>query len=308
MTFKKLIPAAWIILASLLFATDSTVRHQGVGHLDVSAVGMIEHAVALLFVLPFLIFNRKKGVMPLSKKDWLLFLALGVGGSAFGGTVFGLAIQRIGPSLSSLFTMFQPLFVLFFAYYFLRERYSSFFIPCALWVVANSILISLSGSDLEQTVEDPAFLSGAFLALGATAIWGGSTVVGKALCSRYAASTIVFWRFVFALSFLTGVVLVQAPVQNWAPYFESDQIRTILFLGIVAQALAYYFYYLGLRKMQASVATFIELLYPLAGVLIATTVSGQGFGFLQTFGAVNLLIALGLLLAMEYPKAVRTDP
>ncbi len=308
MNFKKLIPAVWIVLASLLFATDSTVRYQGVGHLNVSVVGMLEHAIALFAVIPLLVFYRKKGVLAHSSKDWFLFLILGVGGSALAGTIFGFSIQYLGPSLASLFTMFQPLFVLFFAYYFLGERYSSFFIPCALWVVANSILISLSGNDLDQTFDDPLFFKGTLFALLATAIWGGSTVIGKALCARYASSTIVFWRFIFALTFLIAVVWVQAPVESWSPYFETQQIRLILFLGTVSQAAAYFFYYLGLRKMQASMATFIELLYPLAGVLIATKATGHGFGFLQTFGAVNLLIALGLLLSIEYPKAVRTDP
>jgi probable blue pigment (indigoidine) exporter len=242
-----------------------------------------------------------------SRVDMLLFLAIGLGGSALGNTFFTVAVEKIGGAGATLFTMLQPVFVLFFAWYFLKERFSSFFGPCAVWVVLNMILLSYSQtarSDLPLMDANPEALSGALFACLATVIWGGSTVAGKALLKRYPNSVVLIWRWAIAFVFLGFLVAARHVPLPWHRIFTGEVFWPLLYLGVVAQTLAYWIYYVGLRRLPASLTTFIELLYPLVGMFLALGESGQGVTTLQVFAALTLVVAISLLLGVEYPRAV----
>ena len=315
MKVKPFIPGIAVVLGSLLFATDAIFRERALKALDPRAVGFLEHGIAFLCLLPWVFTKRRMEVgQPLharsgkvSRTDLLLSLAIGLGGSALGNTLFTIAVDKIGGAGATLFTMLQPAFVLVFAWVFLRERFSSFFTPCAIWVVLNMILLSFSQtarSELPVMDENPEALAGTVFACLATVIWGGSTVAGKALLSRYPNSVVLIWRWAIAFVFLGIVVIAKDVPMPWERIFSRDILLPLLYLGIVSQTVAYWVYYVGLRHLPASLTTFIELLYPLVGMFLSLGENGQGVTPLQVFAALTLLIAISLLLGVEYPRAV----
>jgi drug/metabolite transporter (DMT)-like permease len=315
MRFKPLVPGIAVVLGSLLFATDAVFRERALKTLDPRAVGFLEHGIAFLCLVPWIFAKRRTEVgQPLrarsgkvSRVDILLFLVIGLGGSALGNTFFTIAVEKIGGAGATLFTMLQPVFVLLFASFFLKERFSSFFAPCAVWVVLNMILLSVSQttrSDLPMMDENPEALMGTLFACLATVLWGGSTVAGKALLNRYPNSVVLLWRFGIAFVFLGAVVFARHVPLPWDRIFSHEVIWPLLYLGVVAQTVAYWIYYVGLRHLPASLTTFIELLYPLVGMFLALGDKGQGVTPLQLFAAFTLLIAISLLLGVEYPRAV----
>lgn len=314
MVLKPFVPGIAIVLGSLLFATDAIFRERALKALDPQAVGFLEHGIAFLCLLPWVFTKRRMEVgQPLrarsgkvSRVDMLLFLAIGLGGSALGNTLFTVAVEKIGGAGATLFTMLQPAFVLVFAWFFLKERFSSFFGPCAIWVVLNMILLSFSQtarSDLPIMEENPEALKGVICACLATVIWGGSTVAGKALLNRYPNSVVLIWRWGIAFLFLGAVVFIRGVPLPWDRILQNDILFPLIYLGVVAQTVAYWVYYVGLRHLPASLATFIELLYPLVGMFLALGESGQRVTPLQLFAALTLLIAISLLLGVEYPRA-----
>ncbi|MBS1961014.1 MAG: EamA family transporter [Bdellovibrionales bacterium] len=315
MKLKPFVPGIAVVLGSLLFATDAVFRERALRVLDARAVGFLEHGIAFLSLLPWVFTKRRVEVgQPLrarsgkvSRTDIFLFLAIGLGGSALGNTFFTVAVGKIGGAGATLFTMLQPAFVLVFAWFFLKERFSSFFGPCAVWVVLNMILLSYSQtarSELPMMDENPEALSGTLYACLATLIWGGSTVAGKALLNRYPNSVVLIWRWAIAFVFLGAVVFVKDVPLPWHRIFTAEVFLPLLYLGVVAQTVAYWIYYVGLRQLPASLTTFIELLYPLVGMFLALGDTGQGVTPLQVFAALTLLIAISLLLGVEYPRAV----
>jgi drug/metabolite transporter (DMT)-like permease len=308
--FQALFPGIAVILGSLLFATDSVFREKALVALDPRAVGFLEHGIAFIFLIPWVFARRRADFRLLNKKDLGLFLALGLGGSALASTLFTMSVEKIGGASATLFTMLQPVFVLGFAWTFLKERFSSFFVPCAIWVVANMILLSYSQSSGATTglftdgEENPEAYAGMFYAFAATVLWGASTVIGKALLARYHNSVVLFWRWASAFVFLGIVVAVKGVSLPWERIFTSEILSPLLYLGIVAQTTAYWVYYVGLRKLPASLATFIELLYPLVGIFLPIVAKGESVTPLQGFASVTLLIAISLLIGGEYPRAV----
>lgn len=309
MRIRPFFPGLAIVIASLLFATDALFREKALHALDSRAVSFLEHVVALLAILPWVILKRKGPLWIREKKDWTLFIVLGLGGGALGSALFTSAVEKIGSGGATLFTMLQPVFVLTLAWIFLRERFSQIFVPCAIWVVANMILLSFSQtaqSEILMSDENPEALNGMLCAFAATLIWGASTVAGKALLSRHSNSVVLFWRFAIAAFFLGCFVLSSGVPLPWAQIFTTEILLPLLALGLVTQAAAYWIYYIGLRQLPASLATFIELLYPLVGIFLPIVLKGESVTPLQGFASVTLLIAVSLLLGVEYPRALRT--
>lgn len=310
MKFRPFLPGAAVVLASLLFATDALFREKALVALDPRAVGLLEHGIAFLFLLPWIFTRRRTEFRIVGKRDLALFLAIGLGGSALGTTVFTMAVERIGSSGATVFVMLQPIFVLTFAWYFLKERFSSIFVPCALWVVANMVLLSYtqsSAAELLGAEENPEATMGMVYAFLATLIWGGSTVAGKALLTRYPSSVVLFWRWLIAFLFLGVLVLVKGVPLPWGNILSTEILLPLLYLGVVAQTTAYWVYYVGLRKLPASLTTFIELLYPLVGIFVPIFAKGGSMSSLQGFASITLLIAISLLLGVEYPRAVAAN-
>lgn len=309
MRIRPFIPGLAIVMASLLFATDALFREKALHALDPRTVSFLEHAIALLAILPWVLLKRRENFWIRGKKDWALFIVLGLGGGALGSALFTSAVEKIGSGGATLFTMLQPVFVLTLAWFFLKERFSQIFVPCAIWVVANMILLSFSQTaqtEILMSDENPDAIHGMLYAFAATLIWGASTVAGKALLSRHSNSVVLFWRFAIAAVFLGGFVLVRGIPLPWAQIFSWEILLPLLALGLVAQATAYSIYYVGLRQLPASLTTFIELLYPLVGIFLPVVVKGGSVTPLQGFASVTLLIAVSLLLGVEYPRAVRT--
>ncbi len=311
MPFKFLLPGLAVVLGSLLFATDAYFREKALLVLDPAAVGFLEHGIAFFSLLPWVFLRRRDEVRrPLnriSRRDILLFAALGLGGSALGSTLFTTSVEKIGGTSATLFTMLQPAIVLGLAHLFLKERFSSFFVPCAIWVVANMVLLGFSQASRDELAgleENPEFWTGMFCGLGATIVWGASTVVGKALLARYPNSVVLIWRWAIAFVSLGILVAIRGVALPWEKILSPQVLGPLLYLGVVAQTTAYWVYYVGLRKLPASLATFIELLYPIVGMFIPILASGKSAAPLQGFAALTLVVAISLLLGVEYPRAV----
>jgi drug/metabolite transporter (DMT)-like permease len=142
-------------------------------------------------------------------------------------------------------------------------------------------------------------LNGLTFALLASALWGFSTVFGKFLTRTLSFPVTSFLRFAFGFAGMLGLLLARIATTESSPsqifaYFASDPkaIQAILYMGLVPGVLAMYLYYAGLKRTSASVATFVELFFPIAAVLVNWHFLGQGLAALQIFGSALLLVSV----------------
>ncbi|MGK5088095.1 DMT family transporter [Bdellovibrionota bacterium FG-2] len=303
---KKSLLAAFLVAgAALLWATDTLVRYPSTVELDFKLVVLMEHLVGLALITPFVLVKRRPEISKLFRpRVVLLLLVVGVGGSALGGLAFTYSMRTIGPDRATVFQMVQPLFVLVFARMFLREKHSSSFVLIALWAVMNAFLIGFPGL-LGQMMGEELGFSGPGILSGAMAVvlWGFSTVAGKALLFRHRPEVVVFGRWLMASGFMLGWFFLSGESVPWGVLASREVWLSSLYLGSVAGVGGMTLYYYGLRKLPASLVTFIELLYPLAGVFVPIFFFGGKTTNIQAFSGIFFLFSIGLLVKLEFGES-----
>lgn len=298
MTLKSSIPwypAAWVVVAALIWATDTVVRPYAQG-LSPANLVFFEHLLGLVLVTPVALVKYGRALFRLNWREAMLLALVGLGGGVLGGVFFGHSAQAIGPGLPTLIVMAQPAAVVILAYVFLRERMDSAFFPLSFWVILNALLIAYPM--LEQGV-DPNLSEGYFMGLAmavlAALMWAVATVSGKAALRTVPPLIAVFWRWAAATLGL-AIALALNTQESFQPLgVVASAWAPLLYLAAVAGVVPMYLYYQGLRRIPASLATFLELAYPLGGIFLTVIVSDQPVSLLQLAGGFTLVIVLSFL-------------
>lgn len=283
-----------IALAAMLWGSDLLLRSQVVkAGWSPSYIVLTEH---LLLTAAFLVplWRGRHLLARLSQGEWAALVFVGVGGSAIATwlytTAFSLDYSRALTVV--LLQKTQPIFALMLAGAVLGERRSGLFWLWAALALFGACLLVVKDHDFDANSHLQAGfgLNQGLLALGASFLWGAATVAGRPLAVKLPPSLLAGVRFALALPVLALLALWSAPPPASARTPEiAGLLCAIAFLpGLLGMSL----YYKGLRGTTASVATLVELCYPLTSLLVGlfvlhtTMTSGQWLGLVLLFAAV----------------------
>jgi len=281
-----------VVLGSILWGTDSLFRRPLTQHLSPVTIVFLEHAILVLVTLPLLARARKE-LARLNQRDWISLIFIAIGGSVGATSLFTFAIKYGNPSVTVLLQKTQPFFTVFLARWFLAEKPGKWF-----WILLPA---ALSGAYLVATPDwragfaIDARLSVCILAaIGASCLWGASTVFGRYIVAKLPVPVLTGLRFALALPVLTVLYLLQKQ--------ENRQLPTTLHLAtavaamaIIPGLIALICYYKGLQSTLASFASFGELAFPLTAVATNWLVLGIGLAPSQTLGGLLLIASVSIL-------------
>jgi len=280
-----------VFIASLLWALDSPFRKPLlVGGLQVGFVSLLEHIFNALVSLPIL-WRKRHDFLKLSGKKIVALLYIGAGASALGAIVFvkGAVAMEYNFTVAALLQKFQPIFAIILAAIFLKEKISFKFWLLAIPAIVGAYLVSfgLVSPQIIFASASGASLIGPALAILAALLWAGGTVVGRGLLSDLSFEFVTGMRFVFGLLFLIFYVSMWESFQFnlMTGLFWKNAFIIAMLTGFFALLLYYY----GLRHTKASVATLMELGYPLALTAVNWKFLGIALSTWQILGAVILL-------------------
>jgi drug/metabolite transporter (DMT)-like permease len=288
-------------IASLLWATDALFRLPAIHALDATFIVFVEHALGVLLLLPALALGRRARLFRLSAVEWVALMLIGAGASALATVLFTASFQFVNPSVAILLQKLQPAMVILMAHLFLGERPARFFFGWA--AVALLAAVWLSFPDLAF----PSFLHidmrsrGVLLSLAAAGLWAGATVGGRFLAPRLDAAVITFWRFVFGLLVLGALLMMRRTGLPSASTVSPEMVRSLIYMSLFPGLLAMLLYYQGLQRTSASVATFVELLFPVGAVLLNTFVLKLPLESVQLLAGCVLLFAVARLSRDQLP-------
>jgi len=303
-----------VFLSSLFWAADAPFREPLLlGGLSVPFVGFLEHLLNSIVSLPGLLAKRA-GFKKLTFKQWVGLIYIGVGASAFGAVLYVQAavIMNYNFTVAALLQKLQPLFAITLAVIFLKEKLSPKFWLFAVPALLGAYLVTFGWASPASLWSTGGHLNlvGPALAVGAAILWAGGTVVGRSLMSNIDVQLVNGMRFVFGLIFLTFYVAIGYHFQfgQMTPFFW----RNVTIIALVTGFFSLWLYYYGLRFTKASVATLMELGYPLALTVVNWKFLGITLNIWQIIGALVLLASVTLLVLqtnnIEQDFPLKADP
>lgn len=259
----------FVILGAALWATDTIFRHPMTNQISAVSLVFLEHVFALLITSIWIfVFQKKKLHL-----DWVQISSaalIGILGSAVATVLFTMSFQFVNPSVSILLQKVQPLVVILLSWLFLGEKMSPRFFAWGALAVTATFFLSFPHGLASIQIEETKF-GGILLALGAAILWAISTVIGKFTLKKMSGLHLAFWRFLFGLIALWA--MMSGPFsssRNELPLIVLDHsiMFSIFLMALIPGFIGVALYYRGLTRMKASVATILELTFPLCAVVI----------------------------------------
>ena len=226
--------------------------------------------LASMVLIPWLYYSG--GLAQLknwSLQRWLGMTAAGATG-VFGYAAFFLSgLQHLPAGKAALVITLNPVITLLAAAWLFKERLNTLIALGMALAVAGAMVLLSHGQPL--AVLQGAVGVGEWLILGCVLCWVLYTLIGRWMLSGIdALSTTTVTSSIGAVLLLLASLLVEGPT-GLAQAIDSSATAwaALLFLAFGATALAYAWYFDGVKALGASAASAYITLVPLFGVLIA---------------------------------------
>jgi drug/metabolite transporter, DME family len=281
----------WLVaLAAALWGTDALLRLPLTGTYSAATIVAVEHLLIVLVTLPWLPAAARALRAASPRTRWAV-VVIGVGASAVATVLFTMSFQLAGPITPLVLQKLQPLMALLAAWLLLGERltrrFPLFVVPAlaGAWLLAfpDPLGVSVQGAQA------------ALLAVGAAALWGLGTVLGRFAGAELSFPHLTVLRFAIGLPASLVLALgVGAPLT-----VAAVDLPFVAALALIPGLLALVLYYKGLRRTPASRATLAELAFPVTAAAVGTTVLGAQLTGTQWTGFVLVAAAVSALAVHE---------
>lgn len=245
-------------------------------------------SAALLFWITGIFLPKEK----IARKDFYMFLLLGVFGVAVNQLFFIRGLELSEPIDASIIMIFNPIMVLVLEIIFLKEKISP--------IRTIGIIIGVSGASMLLLFKGGLSFSGSVVSYGNLLIfincisWAFFLVLVKPLMLKYRTVTIMKWVFSFGLIYVLPFGYPQLHI------FSAHHVSPVAWLciGYILVASTYFAYFLNtyaLAELSPTVASVYIYLQPVIATIIAIALNKDKPDALKFFAAA--LVVLGIYLA-----------
>jgi len=297
---QRILAALFILLAAVAWGADSVLRLENFPGVHPVTLVFWGHIIGLLILLPAVLRRSSRELLLLLPSQFPALLALGLGGEVIAGLLFTSSFSQVGLPSTTLLLMLRPFCVLALAFLFLRERRSLSFVQWAFWVFLGAIAIFIFDPAMDSDA-----LGTSIYAIGmaegglAILLWALTTIAAKWLLRNLSASTVLFLRWSISLFGFAAVMLIRGIPFAPASLLDARLVLTLAGTAVLFALLPLWLYYKGLKKLPASLASFIELACPLAVVFLPALLYAKKLHELQWLGGFSIVAGVLLLLRME---------
>lgn len=215
----------------------------------------------------------------MDKGDWKYFLPMAFFEPFlyYIGETYGLTMVK--PTLASVIVATIPVFAPFFAYVFLRERFTLVNIVGILVSVFGVYLIVSRADGTETTsVRGVALM---FLAVFSAIVYG---LIMRKIPGKYSATNIIFYQSVFGLLFFVPAMLA-VDVKHLPEYTVSfGAVKALLLLTVFASVIAFVLFADVVRKIGLTKSQVFTNLIPVFTALFSWILFQEMLNVLQWLG------------------------
>ncbi|MFA6098397.1 MAG: DMT family transporter [Patescibacteria group bacterium] len=297
-----------IMFAAFLWAFDGVVLTpwvQNLGLSDVPTFVFMLHITASVFLTYFLIkkWNELKN---LQKPDWLAFVLTAIFGGALGTMAIVAAILKVysaGMNISVVLLLqkIQPVFAILLALLMLKEKPRKIFYWLAVLSLIGSYLLTFGFARPDLSAQG--MLIPALLAILASFSFGSSTVFSKKAITkvshgmgtalRFFLTTLIMLIVITVISLLNrgGINTTYAGFSGFNA-LNGNLIGAFIVIALTTGGTAIFIYYWGLKRVQATRSTILELMFPVSAVVLEYLIHGKVLNFGQWIGAVIVVVSI----------------
>ncbi|HEY3046695.1 MAG TPA: DMT family transporter [Polaromonas sp.] len=241
-------------------------------HLPPATAAFIRFVFATLALLAALQLSQGlRALTQVTRRQLLGTMALGATGILAYNLLFFSALAVLPAGRTSLIVALNPIVTLLVAAAFLGERLSA-----TRWLGVGLALLGVwvvvTRGDLSQLLQSVG--KGELAMLGAVCAWAVYTLLGRRLLQGLSPLLATLWAAIWGTLFLALLALRDAPSLQ-ASSFIPEVWAGLAFLGLLGTALAFVWYYEGIRQLGAARTVVFNNLVPIFGVLLGWLVLGE---------------------------------
>ncbi len=284
---------ASMLLAIVLFSTVEVSSKVMIHHLPPLLLAVTRFAITgALLLIPALATLRWRQA-PLTWADAGRLFLLGSVGVAASISLFNLALQHMQANVGAIVFSANPVFVILFSPWLVKEKLS--------WKSIAGVLMGLAGIAVfvQQSQADRQSITGILLMLGAEIVFAFYTVLSKKYMPRYGALVITC----FAGLIGSALLLPFSWIFEGPPlaHFTGISWGGLLYLSVFATAIAYAAFFFGLVTVGAARGSMFFFLKPVLASFFAWWILGERLTPPMAAGAALILGALVFALLPSRP-------
>jgi drug/metabolite transporter, DME family len=284
-----------VSIAAAMWGLDGLIRKPLSHSTNPATIVFGEHVVLVALTVPLLAVAFR-ALWSAGPRYVAAGIAVGAGASAVATILFTQALFHGDFITVLVLQKAQPLVAVVGAWLVLgeqpRPRFAWFLLPAlaGIWLIALPHPLAPHAHGLTPIVES----------LGAAALWGMGTVLGRYLTRRLEFQQVSTVRFAFGL-IASAAALPIVGDKAWAGTHDSFYIAL---LAVVTGYFALNLYYYGLQRTPALLAALGELAFPVTAALVGIYVFSSNLRWSQWIG-VAVTVAVVTLLPVRRREIVR---
>ncbi len=281
---------ALIAMAGCLWGTAAIASRFifDAGNTEPVAVGFYRLALSSVCMVAAGLFAFSADKFRIDRKHWPALVLIGLSQAAYNALFFA-AVSYVGVIMASLIALCSaPVLVSVLSAQFLGEKIRRMTL---LAIVSACIgVVLLVGWPSEVASGSGQFWLGVGLAGGAALAYATFVLSSWTLAEAYHPFVLIGVGFgLGALCILPVALAFGLHVEGGMPAFGA-----ILYMALIATALAYFIFYFGLRWVAASATGIVVLLEPLTSAVLASLIFDERLGPFGLAGAGLLFLATAL--------------
>lgn len=280
----------FIFIAAILWGLDGILRRT-LFDLPPVTIVFFEHLIGLILISPFLI--RAWRGESLSRTEWgvmgLVSLFSGVLGTIFFTTAL-LQVNFIQFSVVFLIQKLQPIFATLAAVLLLKETITKRYVLWAALALCAGYFVTFPGG-IVNLGEGGAYVWAAFYALLAAILWGSATAFSRFVLLGHSNTFVTGVRFLLTVPIALAFVFAMGAAPTLTK-ISGMQLATLALIALSTGMAALWLYYRGLKHTRASIATIVELAFPVTAIFIDYFVYGSVLSTSQYLAAAFLVFAM----------------